>query len=119
VATYWENGKAIMQTPASDSSYSGIAISNSNLYLPDNVATSGVLSSGNLAELSVNGALQALSSSTLAAANCVFVYNTDVYIGGAANDTAGYWDNGYLKALPDSGSQSTATAIDAVPAGTL
>jgi hypothetical protein len=119
VATYWENGKPIMQEPASQSTYSGIALSNSNLYLPDNVVASGAQSSGNLAELSVNGTLQALSSSTPAAANCVFVYNTDVYIGGAANDTAGYWDNGDLKALPDSGSQSTVTAIDVVPAGTL
>ena len=118
VATYWKNGTAVMQTPASDSSYSGIAISNSELYIPDNVNASSVLSSGNLAELSTNGTLTVLSTSTLAAANCAFSYNGDVYVGGADNNTAGYWDNGIAVTLPKIGVQSDVTAIDAVAAGT-
>lgn len=117
VATYWKNGSAVTQTPALLSVYGGIAVSGTSVYLPDNVDASSILSSGNLAELSTNGSLTQLSTSTQAAANCVFLYGTDVYVGGAANSAAGYWKNGTLVSLPDPG-QATVISIDVVTAGT-
>lgn len=118
MATYWENGTAVTQTSTSNSTYTGIAISNSELYFPENVTVPGLSSSGNLAELATGSTLVQLSTSTAAAANCAFAYNGDVYVGGGANNTAEYWKNGTGVMLYARGIQSDVIAIDVVPAGT-
>jgi len=98
-ATLWTNSVADSLTPNLLSAASGVALSGSNVYAAVNVTDTH----GTTAELSTNGTLSPLSSTTESAANCVTTYGTDIYVGGGETETAAYWLNGtltYLTGVP-------------------
>ena len=115
-ATYWKNGTAVSVAPNLTSAASSIALDGSNIYVSVNVTASGVLSQGNLAELSTNGNLVALATDPDSAANFVTTYSGDIYVGGADNDTAAYWKNNEIVDLTGVTAPSTVYAMAVVPA---
>jgi hypothetical protein len=114
-ATYWKDGTAISVAPNLASAASGIAVDGSNIYLSVNVDASSFLSSGNIPELSTNGNLVALATDSETAANAVATYGSDVYVGGADNDTAVYWKDNVEVVLTGVTAPSTVYAMAVVP----
>ena len=116
-AAYWQDATIYPQSPAVFSSATGIAVSGTNIYASENIFPTSATAT-TAAALMTNGSLTTLSSTAGSAANCVVVYGSDVYVGGALNSSPTYWKNGQSVTLTTAAKTASLMAMAVVPAGT-